>query len=99
MEELGDLNICVGPVNTIEEALTHPQTNSRNMVVDVEHPSAGLIKQIGTPLKFSDLSVEVDRLPAPELGQHTKEFLVSMGLEKEKVSDLMNRNIIGKGTQ
>jgi hypothetical protein len=33
--------VPVGPVHTIGEALNHPQTLARGMVVDLEHPQAG----------------------------------------------------------
>ena len=46
--------VPVGPVNTIGEALAHPQTLARGMVVDLVHPQAGPTKALGCPIHFSE---------------------------------------------
>lgn len=94
MEELEELNICVGPVNTIEEGLSHPQTRSRGMVVEVDHPVAGKIKQLGSPLKFSHTQIEVNRLPAPRLGEHTRQILDQLGYSAQGIEDLIKREVV-----
>ena len=94
MEELRELNICVGPVNTLEEAVSHPQAVFREMILNINHPFAGEIKQIGSPLKFSDFSPNVNRLPAPRLGEHTREILESFGYKSKEIDDLIMRNIV-----
>jgi crotonobetainyl-CoA:carnitine CoA-transferase CaiB-like acyl-CoA transferase len=66
--------VPVGPVNTIGEALTHPQTLARNMVVDLVHPQAGATRALGCPIHFSVTPTQIDR-PAPLLGEHTREML------------------------
>ena len=94
MEQLEPLNICVGPVNTMEEALAHPQVKARGMLVEVNHPVAGNISQIGSPLKFSDARLDPNRIPAPRLGEHTAEIMEQLGFEKEEIKDLMRRRIV-----
>ncbi len=94
MEELGELNICVSPVNTMEEAISHPQAAYRKMVMGVDHPSAGRIKQIGSPLKMSTISFDVSRLPAPRLGEHTREMLGSLGYDGGEIDELAREDII-----
>ena len=66
-EEAG---VPVGPVNKIGDMLADPQVHAREMVVEVDHPKAGRMKTLGTPIKFSDTKGEVRRA-APVLGQHT----------------------------
>jgi crotonobetainyl-CoA:carnitine CoA-transferase CaiB-like acyl-CoA transferase len=66
--------VPVGPVHTIEEALTHPQTLARDMVVDLVHPQAGPTKALGCPIHFSRTPTRIDR-PAPMLGEHSRELL------------------------
>jgi crotonobetainyl-CoA:carnitine CoA-transferase CaiB-like acyl-CoA transferase len=68
------VGVPVGPVHTIGEALSHPQTLARNMVVDLVHPQAGPIKALGCPIHFSKTPTRIDR-PAPMLGEHTRELL------------------------
>ena len=94
VEELHGLNICVSPVNTIEEAISHAQTVHREMVLEVDHPSVGTIKQTGCPLKMSDTSLDVNRIGAPRLGEHTREILGSLGYDRNEIDELMRKGII-----
>jgi len=94
MEELGELNICVSPVNTMEEALSHPQTLFREMVLEVNHPSAGKIRQIGSALKFSDIPLDANRFPAPSKGGHTREILGRLGYAESRINELMKKEIV-----
>jgi crotonobetainyl-CoA:carnitine CoA-transferase CaiB-like acyl-CoA transferase len=70
--------VPVGPVNTIGEALSHPQVAARGMVVDLVHPQAGATKALGCPIHFSATPTRIDR-PAPMLGEHTRELLREYG--------------------
>ena len=40
------------------------------MFIEIEHPLAGVLKQIGLPIKFSDITHGQDFHP-PCLGEHT----------------------------
>jgi crotonobetainyl-CoA:carnitine CoA-transferase CaiB-like acyl-CoA transferase len=66
--------VPVGPVHSIGEALEHPQTRARDMVVDLDHPQAGATKALGCPVHFSRTPTRITR-PAPLLGEHTRELL------------------------
>jgi crotonobetainyl-CoA:carnitine CoA-transferase CaiB-like acyl-CoA transferase len=66
--------VPVGPVHSIGEALRHPQTIARGMVVDLVHPQAGDTKALGCPIHFSATPTRVPR-PAPMLGEHSRELL------------------------
>ena len=46
--------VPVGPVNSIGEALSHPQVLARGMVVDLQHPQAGATKALGCPVHLSE---------------------------------------------
>jgi len=59
--------VPAGPVHSIGEALEHPQTRARRMVVDVDHPQAGRTHALGCPIHFSATPTRVDRA-APVLG-------------------------------
>lgn len=71
---LDAVGVPAGPVHSIGEALTHPQTRARGMVVDLVHPQAGPTKAIGCPIHFSHTPTQITR-PAPMLGEHTRELL------------------------
>ena len=56
------------------EALSHPQTIAREMVVEVQHAIAGPTRTLGVPAKLSATPGTVRRA-APALGEHTSEVL------------------------
>ena len=67
-----------GAVRSVTEALADPQLAAREMIVPLEHASAGTIKVLGTPLKLSETPATV-RTPPPTLGQHTDAVLRELG--------------------
>ena len=88
------LNICVNIVNDIEEAIRHPQTKFRELVVKSIHPKLGEIFLTGFPIKFSQFKVKVDRIPVPKLGEHTYKILKELGYDEEKIEELSNKGVI-----
>ena len=79
--------VPVGPVNKIGDMLADPQVAAREMVIEVDHPTAGRVKTLGTPIKFSGTPGSVTRA-APLLGQHTREILESLGYSAAEVDKL-----------
>jgi crotonobetainyl-CoA:carnitine CoA-transferase CaiB-like acyl-CoA transferase len=66
--------IPAGPILDLAEAFESPVANERQMRVEVDHPSAGRISQVGAPWKLDGHSSPI-RLAPPTLGQHTAEVL------------------------
>ncbi|MCX8115590.1 MAG: CoA transferase [Burkholderiaceae bacterium] len=79
--------VPVGPVHSIGEALSHPQTLARGMVVDLDHPQAGHTRALGCPVHFSETPTSIDR-PAPLLGEHTREVLREVGYSDGEIDAL-----------
>lgn len=61
------------PVNTIAQALADEQVLHRNMVVAVEHPRYGTLREVGCPIKIDDL--EPRYAPGATLGADTDTIL------------------------
>ncbi|MFC0134754.1 CoA transferase [Massilia eurypsychrophila] len=89
--------VPVGPVHTIEEALTHPQTLSREMVVDLVHPQAGATKALGCPIHFSRTPTRIDR-PAPMLGEHSRELLREYDYSDAEIDAFVAAGVIEEAT-
>jgi formyl-CoA transferase len=66
--------IPAGPILDIEEAFASPLATARQMRVEIEHPKAGRINQVGAPWTIDGESSPI-RMPPPLLGQHTVEVL------------------------
>lgn len=87
--------IPVGPVNDIAAALEHPQTQAREMVIDVEHPVAGKAKALALPIKFSETPAKISR-PAPLLGENTREILREFGYQDGQIDDLLRQRVVAE---
>ncbi|HUA53441.1 MAG TPA: CaiB/BaiF CoA-transferase family protein [Candidatus Sulfotelmatobacter sp.] len=69
-----------GPVNNIAQALAHPQTAARNMLVEADDKTAGKIKVAGNPIKISGFADPTTRPGAPELDGDRAQILKELGL-------------------
>ncbi|MEM1885025.1 MAG: CaiB/BaiF CoA-transferase family protein, partial [Candidatus Jordarchaeales archaeon] len=86
-------DVPCGPVNEICQVFLDPQVLHREMVVEVEHPRAGKIKQVRFPLKFSEEWCMIRR-PPPMLGEHTEEILKELGYSVEEIGELRRKGVI-----
>lgn len=81
-------------INSVDEALTHPQAVARGMIVEFDHPSAGKVRVVGPPFQFSQTQPVMNHAP-PLLGQHTDELLREiLGLRAKEISVLRERGAI-----
>lgn len=66
------------PVNTIEQALSDPQTLARDMIISVDHPHFGEIRFVGNPLHVAG-NEDFRHRPGPALGADTEDVLRQAG--------------------
>jgi alpha-methylacyl-CoA racemase len=78
---------CIEPVLDIDEALDSDLVREREMVVEVEQPRLGRVKQIGAPVKLSRTPADPTR-PAPAFGEHTDEVLREAGYSAEEIASM-----------
>ena len=90
---LREKDIEVGPVNSLEEVFNDPQVHHRGMVVDVDHPLAGKLKQVGIPFKFSETPGSI-RKPAPTIGQDTEAILQELEFQQNEIEALRDSQAI-----
>jgi crotonobetainyl-CoA:carnitine CoA-transferase CaiB-like acyl-CoA transferase len=93
LEQLEAAEIPCGPVNTYAEVFTDPHVLARQMLMEVQHPVAGPVRMTGINVKLSATPGEL-RLPAPTLGQHTREVLRTLGYTDEAIDHLKTAGVI-----
>lgn len=81
-------HLPAGPVNDILEMHADPHARAREMIAEVDHPTAGVVQTIGHPVKFSGTPAKISRA-APLLGQHTQEVLSSAGYTSAQIDMLI----------
>ena len=92
-QRLEAANVPAGPVSSMIEALRHPQTVAREMVVTV--PQGGEpVETLGTPVKLSETPASVTR-GAPVQGEHTEEVLEEYGFNGDEIAELRRTGAVG----
>jgi CoA:oxalate CoA-transferase len=92
--ELEQLGIPCGPVNKINQVAEDAQVKARDMIIDVQHPEAGMLKVVNTPFKFSRTPYKAERA-APELGEHTQDIFSNLlGMTQKEMEELRHLKII-----
>ena len=76
---------CIEPVLDIDEALDSELVREREMVVEMEQPGFGPVRQLGAPVKMSRTPADPTR-PAPAFGEHTDEVLSEAGYSAEEIA-------------
>jgi len=90
-----DVDACLAPVNTLDEALGDPQALSLGLVGHVDHPTLGRIPRVGLPIALSDSETPASvRREAPALGEHTAEVLAALGVDANQVGELRHQGVV-----
>jgi formyl-CoA transferase/CoA:oxalate CoA-transferase len=84
---LSQADICVAPVYTLDEVFQDPHVQARQMVVEMEHPSLGKVRQVGIGAKLSETPGSVRSL-SPRRGQHTDDVLRDLGYSPQQIEEL-----------
>jgi formyl-CoA transferase len=91
---LGANDIPSGPINDYSQVFADRQIVARDMVVEVDHPTLGHLRTLGSPIKMSATPAEVDRR-APMLGEHSSEILREAGFSDAEVIALRGTGALG----
>jgi len=83
-----------GAINNLAEVFADPHVRERGMVHEWEHPLAGPLNLVGSPIKLSGTPVRSD-LPPPLLGQHTQQVLAEvLGWDEQRIAALRAQEVI-----
>ena len=83
-----------GPINALDEVFADPQVEARGMRFELDHPRAGRVPMVASPMRFSDTPLE-HRRPPPLLGEHTDIVLGELlGLDAGEIARLRDGGVI-----
>lgn len=81
-------------VNTIEEAVRHPQALAREILVDRDHPTLGRMRVMNSGLHFSRTAADIHGHP-PFLGEHNRDVLEGLlGLPQDRIDQLSAAGVL-----
>ena len=93
-EALEAVGVPCGPINNLAQVFADPQVQSREMRVDVPHPTAGSVPQVRHPVRFSGDATAPMQAP-PTLGQHTGLLLHQiLGLQPDEIVALRRQGLV-----
>jgi crotonobetainyl-CoA:carnitine CoA-transferase CaiB-like acyl-CoA transferase len=106
LDDLERAGVPAGPVASVGEMLTHPQTLAREMVIEVEHSRIGSVRALGSPVKVSAVRApSVSEQPpsvgrgAPLLGEDTREVLREAGFTDTQIERLEDAGVVRASNQ
>ena len=93
VESLEAAGVPNGPINNIAQVFEEPQVKARNIKIELDHPIAGKMPLVASPMRFSGTPSEHTMAP-PTLGQHTEDVLRSLGKSESELARLRADGIV-----
>ncbi|MBM3133664.1 MAG: CoA transferase, partial [Chloroflexi bacterium] len=90
---LSKADVGIGKVLEIDELYADPHVLAREMVLELDHPKFGKVRQTGFGIKLSETPATVRRLPNLP-GADTEEVLLESGFKKEEIADFRREDVI-----
>jgi len=82
-----------GPINNIPDVMQEAQIVHREMVRELQHPVAGTVPQVVSPMRFTNAPLRFDQAP-PMLSEHTEEVLRELGFKDNEINRLRDEDVI-----
>ncbi len=89
---LREADVVSAPINDVGEAAVDPDVIANQYIIEVDHPRAGKIKEVGFPWKFHKTPAKAGI--APGLGEHNREVLIEAGYSDADIKQLKEEGVI-----
>lgn len=93
VERLESEDILCAPVRSLEQALADEQTVVNEMILQMEHPTAGSIRALRAPIQLSGTPSRLRHVP-PRLGEHSEEVLLERGFKEDEIERLVASGVV-----
>jgi crotonobetainyl-CoA:carnitine CoA-transferase CaiB-like acyl-CoA transferase len=92
--QLEAVGVPCGPINDLGEVFENPQVKARGVAYEMDHPAAGKVKLVRSPMRMSATPAGAELAP-PMLGQHTDEVLREvLGRSEEQIAQLRASGVL-----
>jgi crotonobetainyl-CoA:carnitine CoA-transferase CaiB-like acyl-CoA transferase len=81
-------DIPAAPIQTVGEALSDPQTFSRALIVEIDHPTLKIVRSIANPIRLESQPATY-RLPPPLLGEHNRQILRELDIADSEAENAL----------
>jgi crotonobetainyl-CoA:carnitine CoA-transferase CaiB-like acyl-CoA transferase len=92
LQKFSDLNVPSASILKVSDVVKLPQAHSREMIVELNHPVAGNVKIVGSPIAVNGEKAEIKAPPL--LGQNTIEVLTEIGVSEGRIQELESAGVI-----
>ena len=93
MSRLHDYEVPAAQVNSVADVFTDPQVINNEIIVEWEHPDAGLMKMARPPVRWGTTEPDI-KWSADHVGQSTFEILEEYGFTKKEILELQDSKVI-----
>ena len=83
-------DVPAAPIQTVGQALSDPQTFSRGLIVEIEHPTLKFVRSIANPIRLESQPVSY-RLPPPLLGEHNRQILGELHFDDAEAESALKK--------
>lgn len=95
LERLGEAAVPCQAIQFLSEVIEDPQVEARSPIVEVEHPTAGTVRTVGSPWQLG--SNGKHHRPAPMLGADTRAVLGEAGYTEKEIDALVEKGVAWTG--
>ncbi len=92
LKKFDEAGVPAGPVRFVQELLDDEQVIANEMVVELEHSKAGIVRMAGPMVKMSETPLQ-PQFASPALGEHSEEILAFLGYTEKAISGFKERGI------
>jgi crotonobetainyl-CoA:carnitine CoA-transferase CaiB-like acyl-CoA transferase len=93
VRKISEAGVPCCPINKLDNVFEDPHVIYRRMVLEIDHPTAGKIKQLGIPYHFDDYEFSI-RSPPPLLGENTDSILTNLGYSGLEMKHLRAEQVV-----